>query len=868
MSISKSLRGSEWYKWDLHVHSPKVFLNNQFGSTSIDDFVDKISESEIVAVGLTNYFRFDGAELTEIRNKLTQKGIVVFPNIEFRMQPPNKENEEMHIHVLFSDNIENKKIENFLGRLKTVDKKYCQDLTEQEIATTSITIDKLREALADDEDIEHLKDYLLIACPRGQGNFRPSGNDDGRGNKFAIVVDEFSDMLYGNADDTTFFLKEDRYQNSKSKPVLYCSDAHKLDDIGKRFSWIKSDVTFEGLKQTLYEPQKRVCIQERNPSDSKTARLIIDQAKYKLSTGEEKTVFFNKDLNSIIGVRGSGKSTLLKNIAQKIDPEEFRKRDKKPPYLLDAFEVVWADGQNNSGTEESPKSVFYIPQGYLSALAYDDGERAKERDSFLTQLLKKNDRFANAILSFENFVSKNKVYIEELIQKLITVDSSIKENEIALKKQGAKTEIEEEIRKKNEQINKYKGTDITDDEVRNYSEAQEAVEESQKTIDVLNQDKEILESIKETGASVFVSDQDFSLLSTTRQELIQEELQKKSSESLKELIDNELQKIELQIIERNKVIVEKEKIVKELGEKIKKSKALQDLTKELSLRKKTIDNIKKLSDKIAKGIQERTSTIEALATAHESFESQQSAIYETIKFKEKFSFLDVEIVAHYDIKQLKNFVERNINTRDSIPSIKADEDIKKLFSESPQKLSIDVVKKLIAGLINEDIVIKVEAGDIDSVLAQLLKNRFEIDYLNSVKTHDGQTHFKDMTGGQKAIALLELIFRFDDEKYPILIDQPEDDLDVGGVASDLVKFINEEKEDRQIIIVTHNASLVICADTENIIVSNIKSVGSSKYDFFYFTGAIENPDRRNDIIKILEGGDIALLKRIKKLNIC
>lgn len=148
-----------------------------------------------------------------------------------------------------------------------------------------------------------------------------------------------------------------------------------------------------------------------------------------------------------------------------------------------------------------------------------------------------------------------------------------------------------------------------------------------------------------------------------------------------------------------------------------------------------------------------------------------------------------------------------------------------------------------------------------------LGNRFEIDYLNSVKTKDGETHFKNMTGGQKAIALLELIFRFDDEKHPILIDQPEDDLDVGGIASDLVNFVDAEKQGRQIIIVTHNASLVICADTESVVASDIQSVGSSKYDFSYTTGSIENPDRRIDIIKVLEGGEDALRKRMLKLNI-
>lgn len=859
-------RGSEWRKWDLHVHSPKVFLNNQFGTTSNDDFVKKISESGIVAVGLTNYFRFDDSELGEIKDNLTKKGIVVFPNIEFRTQPPNKENEEMHIHVLFSNSVSTQKIKNFLGRLKTVDQKYCKDLTPQDIETTSITIDTLRNALAEDEDIKHLRDYLIIACPRGQGNFRPSNNDDGRGNNFAIVVDEYSDMLFGNSDDTEFFLKKDRYENAKAKPVLFCSDAHKNDDIGAKFSWIKADVTFEGLKQSLYEPKERVVIQERNPSDSKTKRLVIDYTTYKTLAGEEK-VYFNKDLNSIIGKRGSGKSTLLKNLAQKIDPTEFSKRDQKTPYALSDFEVAWGDGQKDGGTEQSPKSIFYIPQGYLSALSYDDGERTHERDAFLTQLLKKNERFANAIQIFESFVSKNKVHIEELIQKLLKTNDSVKENSVLLKKQGAKAEVEEEVKKKNEQIKKYKGTDITDKEVKDYSEAQKAVEDSRKAIDILKQDKDILNALKKTGASVFISDQEFSLLSSARQELIQKELQKKSKESLRTLIDEEIVKIDTQIKELNKIITDKGTVVKKLEEKIKKTKALEDLTKELATLEKTLETIKKLSDQLAKDKKERTETINALADSYSNFETQQTSIYKTIKFEEKFSFLKVEVVARYNTQQIKTFVERNINTRDSQQSIKNDNDVKVLFGDSPEKPSLDTVKKMIIGLIDGTIVIKVEAGDVGTVLAQLLKNRFEIDYLNSVKTIDGQTHFKDMTGGQKAIALLELIFRFDDEKYPILIDQPEDDLDVGGIASDLVNFVMTEKQDRQIIIVTHNASLVICADTENTVVSNVKNLGNSKYDFSYLTGSIENPNRRTDIIEILEGGESALRKRMLKLSI-
>jgi len=854
-------RGSEWRKWDLHVHSPNTYLENKYNGVTTASFLKKVNDEQISVVGLTNYFNFAEEDFA-LKTQLENKSVVVFLNLEIRLAYQNKEDDCCDAHIIFDNNVTKNDIENFLTKLNVNDRgteKIAKNLSDtEEFKKATVEFDHLLKIL-NQESLNLIGKYLIGFLSRGKGNGRTSTNYEKMAKKSHFLIHS-SDKVENVEEDRNFWL-------TKNKPLLQSSDAHKLDDVGAKFTWIKADTTFEGLKQTLYEPKERVLIQERNPSDSKTKRLIIERAIYKISSGEEKTVYFNRDLNSIIGIRGSGKSTLLKNLAQKIDLGEFGKRDKKQPYSLDNFEVVWGDDQKNGGTDKSPKSVFYIPQGYLSSLAYDDGDRAHERDTFLTQMLKKNERFANAIQLFENFVSKNKVHIEELIQKLIIANTSIKENEVLLKKQGAKDEINEEIKKKNEQIKKYKGTGITDNEVKNYSEAQRAVEDSKKSVDILEQDKDILTSIKKTGASVFISDQEFSLLSSTRQELIQKELQKKSKESLKTLIDKELVKIDTQIKGLKKIIADEGEVVKKLEKKIKKSKALEDLTKELATLEKTIDSIKKTTDKLEKVKKERNETIDAIANAYDDFESQQTSIYKTIKFEEKFSFLKVGVVARYNTQQLKTFVERNINTRDSEQSIKSDEDMKILFGNSPKKLSKDTIKKLVRGLIDGKIIIKVEASDIGTVLAQLLKNRFEIDYLNSVKTIDGQTHFKDMTGGQKAIALLELIFNFDDEKYPILIDQPEDDLDVGGITSDLVNFVNAEKQDRQIIIVTHNASLVICADTENIVVSSMKNMGSKKYDFSYATGSIENSKRRADIIKILEGGEGALRKRMLKLNI-
>lgn len=863
-------RGSEWGKWDLHVHTPKSFLANGYGACTIDDFVNEIAAQGIIVVGLTNYFRFDDDELGEIREKLFAKGIAVFPNLEFRTQPHNKDNEEMHVHVVFSDKTSKEKIDGFLGRLKTVDDKYCKNLTPDEIKNTSITFDALKTALEGDKAIRHLEDYIIIACPRGDGSFRPSAADDGRGNNLAVMIDKKSDALFGKKEDTEFFLKTDRYESARQKPVFLCSDAHEKASLGKGFTWVKADTTFEGLKQTLYEPADRVKIQDRHPGDSKSARVVIDKATYKHSSGTEKTVVFNRDLNSIIGVRGSGKSTLLRNLAKKIDPEQFDEKDKKTPYVLQDFDVVWGDGQKNGGSDESPKSIFYIPQGYLSALAYDDGDKVNQRDAFLTKLLKKNVRFANAIQSFENFVSKNQVKIDEVIQKLLRADAVANETEKLLKKQGSKTEIEAEIKKKNAQIKKYQdaaSSGITDKEIEAYSKAQQQISSSKKVVAVLAQDRDILSSLKKSGANIFISDQEFSMLSTERQELIQNELSKKSKESLKVLIESEIAKIEKQIKDLEKVIEDQTKIAKELDEKIKKSKALEDLTKELAALQETLGKITDLSDRLAKARQVRADAIDGLVAAHAEFESQQDLIYKTIKFDEKFSFLKVEVVARHNLEQLKSFVDRNINTRDSDSELKNDNNIKTLFNGEPVVLTRETVKKVIEGLVDGRIKLKVEmGGEKGLVLSQLLRNRYEIDYLNSVKTTD-DVHFKDMTGGQKAIALLELVFRFDDEKYPILIDQPEDDLDVGGIATDLVNFVKSEKGERQIILVTHNASLVVCSDTENVIVSNPNRIGPGKYDFSYATGSIENPDRRDDIVTVLEGGDEALRKRMQKLNI-
>lgn len=126
------------------------------------------------------------------------------------------------------------------------------------------------------------------------------------------------------------------------------------------------------------------------------------------------------------------------------------------------------------------------------------------------------------------------------------------------------------------------------------------------------------------------------------------------------------------------------------------------------------------------------------------------------------------------------------------------------------------------------------------------------------------------------------------EKNPILIDQPEDDLDNRSIFDQLIPFIKKKKATRQIIVVTHNANIVIGADAEEVIVANqdgVDSPNNNSVRFSYRSGSIENDyPQLNDqgdveegvlarqgiqqhICDILEGGEVAFEKRKNKYNL-
>jgi DNA repair ATPase RecN len=143
-----------------------------------------------------------------------------------------------------------------------------------------------------------------------------------------------------------------------------------------------------------------------------------------------------------------------------------------------------------------------------------------------------------------------------------------------------------------------------------------------------------------------------------------------------------------------------------------------------------------------------------------------------------------------------------------------------------------------------------DAADLYSLEAELPSAKLEI-----VLYDDGQPkRVEELSKGQKATALLPIILR--DLPYPLLFDQPEDDLDNSFIFRTLIKAIHVLKERRQLIFVTHNANIPVLGGADRVVVMRMATpirAAAPK------TGSVDKC--KQDILDLLEGGAEAFAAR-------
>lgn len=129
---------------------------------------------------------------------------------------------------------------------------------------------------------------------------------------------------------------------------------------------------------------------------------------------------------------------------------------------------------------------------------------------------------------------------------------------------------------------------------------------------------------------------------------------------------------------------------------------------------------------------------------------------------------------------------------------------------------------------------------------------FSLDYLKPrYALMMGDKELSQLSPGERGTLLLVFYLLVDKDDIPLVIDQPEENLDNQTVYELLVPCIKEAKQRRQIIIVTHNPNLAVVCDAEQVIFSNLDK--KDNYRMSYLSGAIENPEINKAIVDVLEG---------------
>jgi len=128
---------------------------------------------------------------------------------------------------------------------------------------------------------------------------------------------------------------------------------------------------------------------------------------------------------------------------------------------------------------------------------------------------------------------------------------------------------------------------------------------------------------------------------------------------------------------------------------------------------------------------------------------------------------------------------------------------------------------------------------------------------------------EQLSPGTRGVVLLLLYLAVDlHDQRPLIIDQPEENLDPNSVFEELVPHFREARGRRQVIIVTHNANLVVNTDADQVIVaSSARRRGAGLPEIAYETGSLENPEIRGLVCQILEGGERAFLERERRYRL-
>ena len=953
--MNKYTKGSEWRKWDLHVHTDSSYDSDYNGDDYEDLLVSAWSEKGFAAVAVTDHFIIDSVRIEKLREKASS--ITVFPGVELRT---DKGGSNIHVVLIFSEQMDLQKLSEDFNAIMLRDKAKKPNDDEQ--------------IYWDYSDIVEFatKHDAIISLHAGS---KSSGVDDKITKSLEIgqaIKEEYAQSAHvfeiGKVKDISDYKTKVFPSIQMEKPLILCSDNHDPRDYKiKEYLWLKANPTFCGLKQVINHPSERVFVGDVPPKvdqAKKNSEKYIDSfAVQKKSTACNKEKWFefklplNTGLVSVIGNKGSGKSAFSDIIAhvccsRNIDKSSFlsdTRFRKKPKKYADDYEseVVWKNGtktiveslqDNQSGVE----LVKYLPQSYIEKVCneldnsfqseidkvifsyIDESERGtsetleelieirtaeinSERDQLRYELNKVNKEIidsekrntASYKQDLNDMLEKLKIDYDvlcksppkEVLKPIQEIDSE-KDNEIqAIVKYIA--EIRADLK------NQHKKIISINDEVLEIASLLNNITAIEDMItDVNNRIAELSGANVDLKIETLISrnalenlqglreDERKTLIETTREYTdeipqIDEKDARNSYNTLLKSKDSLHFKVRLSEIYKAMITKETTLAQRQYQKYIDDKKAWETKKESILGDTQTKDTInyfekeieyvsKELSEVLDNKRSERLILVGKIYSCYENKLSIYSDLYRPIEIKlaKLLSRIDDEVCFTAGIttkKDLPTDIIKLVNKkiRSQLYGVDGGKKLNDLFEStefSNEKSVLDFVAQIFDYVTNETDIEKIITGD-----------RLEFcNYIASLKYLDvdfnltmGNLTLEEMSPGQRGTVLLIFYLALDKDDAPLIIDQPEDNLDNQSVFDKLVPCILAAKQSRQIIIVTHNPNIAIACDAEQIVSCKIDK---QTHEITYVSGAIEETEVKDSVVKILEGTQPAFDLRNKKYS--
>jgi energy-coupling factor transporter ATP-binding protein EcfA2 len=925
-------RGSEWRRWDLHLHTPETLKEDQFAGNTPDEkwaaFCDTINDSsdDVAVVGVTDYLLIDNYKKFVsliAAGKITKRFDLVLPNLELRLTPVTGAGSALNLHLLVDPAFVPQIDERIYSKLtlhqgntnyaatrdglirlgKTINPKATDDVAYKEGARKFvIDFETLKRVFDADPDLwNHCITIVSNSSNDGASGITThsaffTGTSSDLDAKRQAVYKFAKAIFSANPNDRQYFLGkgvDDRLKViakcGSLKPCVHGCDAHTNAKVFKpdddRLCWIKADPTFEGLKQILYEPEERVCIGPVQP-DQKDAYKVIRRITFPGSTVFPAEIQFNDNLTSIIGSRSSGKSALLAYVAHAVDPgmaedllpgpgegEQYHWNRVSLPH-----HVEWANGKSN---DDSPGKVVFIKQNYL----FEESKNPDVIKHKIEPVLFKTIAGAEAHYNQATLdIGAANQGIRESVGDWFEAADELKNLEAASKDLGdrkavenSKKEIEEKIKtlkKKNslsdDEVGRYQKLNQEDTRLTNRIKANDAV----LLILAANPEGSFFSAARATLTPAFtnlanplqdslrkvLSEGEERILASANKTIVAyQQALTAESKSAQEALDG------LHADPANQTLLAKYQGNLELGGLIQKVNQHDELLKSIDATAASIETQKARQataiGAITGALSSRAAAIQSLLKTIET--ADQSALV-GIRFGAEAGF----DVGHEQVLRL--------NIRANTEFVKSD-DIK---LDEIRKRPADFLEAIYSG--NQKVIARSSPMEVAADALTLTEKVL----LTAEMENDKIGGFSEptMTPGKRALFALRLILAESNDTWPLLIDQPEDDLDSRSIYDEVVPFLKEKKKERQIIMVSHNANLVIGADSEEVVVANRNGNDRKNQDgreFNYLTGSLEHSYEKDDACsdtlhaqgvcehacEILDGGKLAFESRKNKYNI-